>query len=132
MPTKSLKLPASLKRIKARLIETVPGTRFQVDWSLAQQVPEPLAKLLLRLATVDAGNFARLVRMEMSRCRANSKKCADRHGWDIWTGLALSDDGCWWVHSWCRNTRGRIVETTILRTHYFGALVFSGEEPMYK
>jgi hypothetical protein len=58
--------------------------------------------------------------MQRSNCHNNAEQLAIRHRWALWTGLALSDDGCWRVHSWCKNTHGRIVETTLPRTRYFG------------
>lgn len=123
IPTETVKLSASQQELKTYLMDAMPGTRFQHDWFLAREVPNELAEVLLRYGVVQSGAAARLVRMQMSNCHENSLRLAKRYGWDVWTGLALSDDGCWRVHSWCKNTRGRIAETTILRAHYFGIAV---------
>jgi hypothetical protein len=38
----------------------------------------------------------------------------------IVTGWALSEDGIWRQHSWGIDWKGRLVETTLPRTRYFG------------
>jgi hypothetical protein len=38
----------------------------------------------------------------------------------IGTGYALSDDGLWRQHSWGIKRDGTLVETTVVRVHYFG------------
>jgi hypothetical protein len=43
----------------------------------------------------------------------------DRPTFLPYVGFALSDDGCWRVHSWVQ-TPGGIVETTVKRRLYFG------------
>lgn len=123
IPHETVKLSTSQLHLKAHLITAVPGTRFQRECFFARQVPDELAEVLLRYGMVENGAAARLVQMEMSNCHENSLRLGNRHRWDVWTGLALSDDGCWRVHSWCKNTRRRIIETTIGRTHYFGIVV---------
>lgn len=110
----------AVDELKALLLAAHPDTRFQRESFLRDQIPDEVAALFVRYASLETGSGARLVRMEMSNCHENAAKLAARHGWSVWTGLALSDDGCWRIHSWCRNTRGRIVETTMWRTHYFG------------
>ena len=39
------------------------------------------------------------------------------------TGYALSDDGLWRQHSWGLLTDDRVVETTVARLRYFGAIL---------
>lgn len=119
----SPQVAGAVDQLKDLLLAAHPDTRFQRESFLRDQMPDDVAALFVRYATLETGNCARLVRMEMSNCHENAEKLAARHGWSLWTGLALSDDGCWRVHSWCRNTRERIVETTMVRTHYFGLQV---------
>ena len=109
-----------LDDLKSHLATVRPGTRFQVDRFVRAQIPDDAAALLMEYGTLEPGRTARLIRMTPSGCHENATKLAARYGWEVWTGFALSDDGCWRVHSWCRNKRGRIVETTITRTDYFG------------
>lgn len=73
----------------------------------------------------NTGNFrvcksAKGYKMESSKCHRNSAVIADMKGWDMYTGLALSRDGIWRVHSWVIAKTGRLYETTIPRVLYFG------------
>jgi hypothetical protein len=129
---KALQIAGALEQMKTMLVARCPGSRFQRESFLRAQITDEVAALFVRYANFETGNGARLVRMQMSNCHENAEKLAARYGWTMWTGLALSDDGCWRVHSWCRNTRGRIAETTMLRTHYFGVPVSGGKESMNK
>jgi hypothetical protein len=53
-------------------------------------------------------------------CHANSARLYEKHKrYSLCTGYALSQDGVWRPHSWCRNGK-RIVETTTPRLVYFG------------
>lgn len=64
-------------------------------------------------------------KMERNHCHKNAAVIARAKGWEMWSGLALSDDGIWRVHSWCvakKNGRGtgRVYETTLHRVMYYG------------
>ena len=67
-------------------------------------------------------------------CRCHSNACAlwesCRPALEIVTGYALSDDGIWRQHTWCRarTSRGfRVWETTRPRVLYFGFAMTSDE-----
>jgi hypothetical protein len=64
-------------------------------------------------------------KMQPSHCHHNAAIIAHTKGWEMWTGLALSADGIWRVHSWAvakKNGRGtgRLYETTMPRILYYG------------
>src|SRR5262245_28182560 len=85
------------------------------DHRAAQTIPAPgtAVDALISRAQCVPGKGARLKLMEVSACHDNAAKLAIEHrGWRWFYGMALSDDGCWRVHSWAVTTRGRIVETT--------------------
>ena len=115
-------LPPEVLALKAHLRSLYPDARFQVDSYLATELPADFAHALVLLAPVVDGTGARFKRMAASNCHANARALADAHaGWSVWTGLALSGcDPCWRVHSYCTNSRGRIVETTVPRVAYWG------------
>lgn len=118
----------NLQALKNTLTSIQPGTSFQVDWFLsAEFTDEEVTELISSGATWEGGG-ARLKKMVMGDCHMNAIRLAmNNKGWAIGTGLALSPDGVWRVHSWCVNTRGRIVETTLPRDLYFGAVMAPGE-----
>lgn len=64
-----------------------------------------------------------------SRCHSNSAFCwdANRKECKICTGYALTRDGMWRQHSWCRTNSGIIVETTVKRVQYFGYIMTEDE-----
>jgi|SRR3954452_4284947 hypothetical protein len=70
-----------------------------------------------------------LYMMDESVCHENVAKLWDtnpgllRH---VGTGYALTPDGLWRQHSWGIKADGTIVETTVLRSLYFG-LVLDGD-----
>ncbi len=105
--------------LKERLL-AIGGERFQTDWHLARDVSPALAIALLSGGAACSGRTARLEPGDDS-CHANAVRNVERHpGWSAETGFALSRDGIWRVHSWNRDAEGRIVETTVRRTRYFG------------
>lgn len=112
----------SLEKLKTYLQKAYPKTvRFQVDWFLSWQIPKQIAITLVAYAKIENGKNARLIKMTMSNCHKNAEKLNKKHPkWTRYFGLAISEDGIWRVHSWLKNTKGRIIETTIKRTKYFG------------
>lgn len=66
---------------------------------------------------------------EPSRCHSNSAFCWDENRGEcrICTGYALTRDGMWRQHSWCRTNSGIIVETTVKRVQYFGYIMTEHE-----
>jgi hypothetical protein len=110
----------SIERLKDHLVRLQPGTRFQVEWFLREHLSDQDAEHLIKTATAEQGQSARLIPGETSSCHDNSLNLATAHGWRWWYGLALSDDKIWRIHSWVKDSRGQIVETTELRTLYFG------------
>ena len=89
-----------------------------------REPPEPHLDQLLARGRVFTP--ARLLRRpgRSSGCHGNAAaewlKCDDLR---IVTGYALSDDGLWRQHSWGLLTDDRVVETTVARLRYFGAIL---------
>lgn len=111
---------SALTVLKQKLTKQVPGSRFQADWFLKEELPPRLARALLKSATFQEGSGARRVRGQRGQCHANAVLMVLKYGWQWYFGLALSG-GCWRVHSWCINTCQRVVETTEPRELYWGA-----------
>ena len=108
-----------IERLKHRLLE-FGGHRFQFDWFLRTLPPE-LVKLLLDFGKCRSGEGAKLRRGRRNDCHENARRLVIKHGGlRFGTGLALSPDGCWRIHSWCASKRGQVIETTDPRTLYFG------------
>ena len=59
------------------------------------------------------------IKMESGQCHAHCETLSQKHGWDWFTGFALSRDGIWRVHSFCLDGT-EIIETTESRVRYFG------------
>lgn len=109
-----------LDRLRALLL-SLGGARFQVDWYLRREIAPSLGLLLLEFGEAYAGDDAQLVPGRRGHCHQNAERLVKtQKGLLLGTGLALSADGCWRVHSWCVDAAGRIIETTVPRTLYFG------------
>ncbi len=70
--------------------------------------------------------------MDRSQCHQNVSKLwllQELHG--ICTGYGLSSDGLWRQHSWGLAERGIYLETTELRTMYFGVLLAPSESDVF-
>lgn len=88
---------------------------------MAAQITDEMAAMLVALGQFESGADARLHELAASACHDNVQVLLRSNPkWTRAYGFALSDDNCWRVHSWCKNIRGRIVETTMLRDVYFG------------
>lgn len=92
-----------------------------------------LDKLIDRGKVVTAP--ARVLQLVASRCHENvaclsacsPKQIAIQVGW------ALSDDGLWRQHSWGFDTKHqKIIETTVLRTKYYGITLESAEAAEFR
>jgi hypothetical protein len=66
-----------------------------------------------------------------SGCHANTAWLARRGECRPATGYALSDDGYWRQHSWGVTSDGRILETTVARTAYFGVVLTGAAEAAF-
>lgn len=112
---------ADIKRLKRRLLE-FGGEGFQYDWFLNSELTEEDVEALLSRGIAMDGRDAEVRRMTTSECHRNAAKLAARYPnrFSYCTGLALSEDGIWRVHSWAVGLDGRIVETTEPRIKYFG------------
>lgn len=67
------------------------------------------------------GAGAVVKQMATSGCHENIVAIIKKHPkYVAWTGLALSDDGIWRIHSWVTDEHMRIIETTTPRIKYFG------------
>ena len=81
---------------------------------------EPDLDLLLTLGQEYAQPVRRVPGVN-SACHLNVGRLFDEKRLAaIVTGWALSEDGIWRQHSWGIDWKGRLVETTLPRTRYFG------------
>lgn len=58
-----------------------------------------------------------------NQCHANSVALHEQYGLSVATGWALSSDGCWRQHTWCVDENDTVIETTVLRTQYYGFIL---------
>jgi len=80
-----------------------------------------LDRLITRGFFQDGGG-AKLMLGLPNRCHINAA-CAwrpEHKKYVLVTGYALSEDGLWRQHSWLRDRKGRVVETTDPRLLYYG------------
>lgn len=115
-----------IENLKKRAL-AIGGKRFQKDEDIELDLEGELDRIDWREFD---GRGARLMKsskglpMEPCRCHNNSAMVALQRKWECWTGLALSDDGIWRVHSWVRiPSTGSICETTEPRLKYYGVKV---------
>ena len=107
-------------KLKERVLEC-GGKRFQKDEYLEMDMPPELVKKLLKSGKCEAGKNAKRLKVGAGRCHENTAYLAVNEGHKACTGLALSNDGIWRVHSWARDKgTGQLIETTERRTKYFG------------
>lgn len=109
-----------------RMLLMVGGDGFQVPGWIDAELDKELDRLLSSGELMD-GSGAIMMPGIVSGCHENSARLAKEQGMTCWTGLALSLDGCWRVHSWAVNKDGAVVETTVERVLYFG-IPLSGAE----
>jgi hypothetical protein len=85
------------------------------------ETPEELDRLIGRGFFQD-GAGAKLRLGLPTKCHANAAYAwaREKKKYAIVTGYALSDDGLWRQHSWLRDQKGRIIETTDPRLLYYG------------
>ena len=98
--------------------------RIAGDELVAPPHADPNLQLLLQMGFVISGPVT-LQRMRFSFCHSNVARLWRRNRSTligIGTGYALSDDGLWRQHSWGVRREG-LLETTELRTKYFGLLL---------
>ena len=108
----------SLKQLKSKLL-TLGGERFQVDWFLNEQLPPMVRTVLYHYGEAIEPSNVKYIKMESGQCHAHCETLSQKHGWDWFTGFALSRDGIWRVHSFCLDGT-EIIETTESRVRYFG------------
>jgi hypothetical protein len=109
-----------LALLERRLLQE-GGTTLVGGDGLAGELEPLFVQALLTQGIVSDGRNARLVPGAPSRCHENAARYVALHpaaAW--WTGLALSDDGRWRVHSWAVTSHGTLVETTTPRLRYLG------------
>jgi hypothetical protein len=69
-----------------------------------------------------------LRKMQHSDCHINAAQLWSEKQFGIiavGSGFALSEDGLWRTHSWGFDDRGRVIETTVKRSKYFGIVLGS-------
>ncbi|HVL52975.1 MAG TPA: hypothetical protein VM344_01790 [Vitreimonas sp.] len=105
--------------LKAHLL-AIDGRGFQVDWFLDEELRVPEVELLLEAGHLDSTEHLTVRPMDLAECHRNVRRLAAADSTVSWRfGMALSSDDIWRVHSWALR-RGRIVETTLPRTRYYG------------
>lgn len=107
-----------LGELRARLLE-------HGGVGLVSPPSEPDMELILNEGRVFDGRDAVLAPGEPSSCHTNVRLIWLEHGSavvQVMTGYCLSPDGLWRQHSWALKD-GTIVETTLRRLKYFGAMV---------
>jgi hypothetical protein len=104
--------------LAARLNEISVG---RGDARFVARFEEDIDALLERGEALE-GTGALMVPGEPISCHGNvARLCEDDDSLAAMTGWALSDDGGWRQHSWCRRREdGQILETTVDRVAYFG------------
>ncbi len=114
---------ALVSLLKARALEH-GGDKFQVPGIIERDLDSELRRT--DWVAFDGSN-ARVIKsskgipMRTCGCHENAALVALSRKWECWTGLALSDDGIWRVHSWARvPSTGTIIETTTPRVKYLG------------
>ena len=110
-----------LKPLVKRL--TGLGGDCAVVWWDDALTEEGFVFALLAFGRATNGRSARLRLMENNQCHENSRALSVRYPklYQAETGYALSADGTWRPHSWVWDVqKAQIVETTELRTKYFG------------
>ena len=106
----------------------IGGKRFQIDDCILGDLSDELNRTDWQKFSGRRGKVRiRRIRsckgfkMEPCHCHNNAAVVATERGWELWTGMALSDDGVWRVHSWVRiPSTGTIGETTMSRVVYYG------------
>jgi len=117
----ALKARPYLKPLAQKLIAI--GGDVPCIWNEDFSLTQNFVAVLLGLARLSNGSYARPRQMEQNRCHHNAIKLAAKypHKYQRETGLALSDDGIWRVHSWAFDmAKNEIVETTVPQRKYFG------------
>lgn len=117
----AIKTKPYLKLLDKKLLSL--GGDTVVLWNPDITTEETFVQVLLAFGRVTRGVTARLQAMTASQCHENSKSLTHKHPkrYQAETGYALSGDGCWRPHSWVWDIKeNRIVETTEMRTQYFG------------
>jgi hypothetical protein len=110
-----------LERLKKRLLES-GGAWFQRGDILATELTPQIVKELLKHGKRFSGADTELVPMDPVDCDANVVLLSLLQSTETWTGLALSDEGFWRLHSWGFG-RGKVLETTNRHLEYFGIRV---------
>lgn len=113
-----------LEPLKERLL-SYGGTGFQEEGFLSNQFfMNELASLLANGIAFDPAETG------VIQCKGRSHECHENilrlvekepDKYTMYTGLALSGDGIWRVHSWAVAKDGRIIESTQPRVLYYGA-----------
>jgi len=115
-------LPANLAALEAKLLaiggEALAGPPSWLEMELQAE----FVAALLERGEVMSGEDAKLRKagMRAISCHQNAAALARRFdSYEHWTGVALSTDGLWRVHSWCVSPFA-VIETTTPRLYYFG------------
>jgi 2'-5' RNA ligase/8-oxo-dGTP pyrophosphatase MutT (NUDIX family) len=70
---------------------------------------------------------SKLQKMRNNQCHGNSRCLMEKGIGEVANGFALSPDGLWRPHSWLVTPKGTLIETTVKRDAYFGAVLTRDE-----
>lgn len=103
------------------LLFSAGGDRSQEAWFVNENVPPVMVKTLLTFGTFFPATTQFKCMAANVPCDENAKRLAGEHQhYRAFIGFALSDDGCWRLHSWVQTPSGLIETTGWRRTLYFG------------
>jgi hypothetical protein len=91
--------------------------------------PPSDSRRLLERGQCWSGKGARFTPMRFQECHVNSYLLMLAGLGQIATGYAVTNNGLWVRHSWVITPVGGIIETTVRRTTYFGAVLSKEEIP---
>lgn len=97
-------------------------TLLKYGGSILSYWPDEDTPQVVRKGVVIDGKLFKRIGMEPRNCHANAAKLGREVDAKVWTGWALSQDGCWRPHSWVE-LGGQFIETTEPRVGYFGIKV---------
>jgi hypothetical protein len=89
----------------------------------ASDIPANEIERLMARGRFWLGSAADFNKMRAINCHGNSLCLAEQGAGEVVNGYALSRDGMWRNHSWVLQPDGRLIETTVPREAYFGAVL---------
>lgn len=107
---------------QGEFIMQLRDTLFKYGGSVLSYWPNDETPEVLRKGVILDGAQFKRIGMSPRNCHDNAVQLGREVEAKVWTGFALSQDGCWRSHSWCE-LGGQFIETTVPRVAYFGIKV---------